>query len=310
VTSMLHPDRLERHGPDWVEAGLLSDTQLEAIIQFESDQEGAARRFPVSTEVAVYLGSVLALLGGAVVVRRSWQSIAFAGRLGVAMVIASVGLIAGAWMYRQHEPGADRLGGFLTGVGLGGIALTVGVIVDRIDPAREEVVPLAVGLSLLVAGVIGWQDRDRPVELLVASAGFVVATLAGGSLLDAPPWVGGIWLIAVGGVIAFAGAIDRVTPAFVATAIGGAMAFGGAFMLTDANRHLGPVVALAVALVVVAHAVRASLVALLVLGVVGALIATQALLATTFTGAVSSMVVTLLGLTTVVTAIVRSRRPT
>jgi hypothetical protein len=313
MTLVLHQDRtwLDEHGSDWVGAGLISDEQLESIRHFEHlDEPEIPRRFTIAAEVAAYLGSVLTLMGGALVIGRTWRRIDFAGRLGVAVAIAVVGLAAGLWAYRQGEPGTTRLGSFLTAVGIGGVAFTTGLIADRADPSREEVVPLAIGLAVLAAGLALWRNRMRPLEMLAAAVGFTMAAIAGGSLLDITPWVGGIVFLAVGAMLVVAAHREYLTPDLIAFVIGAAAMFGGGFALSDLNRHLGPAVALLVALGVFAYAVKTDLVPILVLGVGAALIATEALLATTFSGAVSSLVVTLIGLAIVISVLTRTRRAT
>ena len=74
MTSLLHPDRVEAHGDAWVDAGLISDEQLDAIRRFEHLDTPTTRRFSVPAEIAVYLGSTLALSGGAMVVaQQCWD---------------------------------------------------------------------------------------------------------------------------------------------------------------------------------------------------------------------------------------------
>ena len=71
MTPVLHHDRVDEHGHAWVDAGLITDDQLAAIRHFEhlddastdTDARGG-RRFSVAAEIAVYLGSVLAVTGG------------------------------------------------------------------------------------------------------------------------------------------------------------------------------------------------------------------------------------------------------
>jgi hypothetical protein len=100
----------------------------------------------------------------------------------------------------------------------------------------------------------------------------------------------------------------RLAPRLVALAIGSFSTFVGALMLMDVNDHLGAALALAVALSVVAFALRERLIPLLVLGVIGSLIATQVLLQSTFTGPIAATIVALLGLCIVAVSIVISQR--
>lgn len=299
---------LERHVHDWVDEGLISSAQADAIGQYEHlGGPHEPRRLTLVAEVAAYLGTVLALMGGAVVVGDSWRDLTFFGQMALGAAIAVIGFAAGAWLMRLDEPGAVRLGGFLWMLGAGGVAIVVGVVVDEIDPRDGAWLVLAVGLAVFVTGMTLWRNLDRPLQLVTAAIGFAFAFGAAGELLDTEVWIGGIVAIAIGAVLAIGAIADRFRPPLVALVVGGVSAYVGAFMLGDYNRHLGPAIALVVASALVVHSLQRGLVPVLVLAVIGALIATQALLSTTFTGAVSSLIVTLIGLAIVVAVIMRTR---
>ena len=62
-----HDAWLEHHARDWVGAGLISESQATAISEYEHiDEPTEPQRLPIVAEVASYLGSVLAIMGGAV----------------------------------------------------------------------------------------------------------------------------------------------------------------------------------------------------------------------------------------------------
>ena len=52
----------DEHAGAWVEHGLVSDVQIRAIRDFEQAEVRAVPRLPIVAELAVYLGSVLALM--------------------------------------------------------------------------------------------------------------------------------------------------------------------------------------------------------------------------------------------------------
>lgn len=308
MTSLLHHDRVEAHGDAWVDAGLISDEQLDAIRRFEHLDTPTTRRFSVPAEIAVYLGSTLALSGGAMVVAQQWDDLAFVGRLALAVLLAVVGVAAGVWSYRQGEPGTDRIGGFLTVVGLAGVAFAVGLVVDRVGDVSEEMVVIVPGLAVVAAGGAVWRNRSRPLEFLSIVAASVAVTFATVSLLDLSVWVGGAALLVFGTLLAVASALGVARPSEFGVVVGAIVAYAGAFAWSDVDERLGAMVALAVALTLVAFATRRDEPLALVFGVVGALIATQAVLATTFDGALAAAVVALLGVVLVVGVIVRSIR--
>lgn len=307
MPSLLHPDRVRAHGDAWVDAGLISGEQLDAIRRFEHlDSTPEVRRLSVPAEIAVYLGSTLALSGGAIVVAERWDDLPFAARVALAVVLAVVGFVAGAWSYRQDEPGTDRLGGFLTVVGLAGVAFTVALLVDRVADVADETVVIVPGLAVIGVGSVVWRNRDRPLELLsiVVAAGFV--SFAAASLLDLSVWVAGAVLLLFGVSLAVASGLDLVRPAEVGVVVGAIVAYIGAFTFADIDERLGPLLALSVALGLVVFAARRDDPPPLALGVAGALVATQAVLATTFDGALAAAVVALCGVVLVVGVIARS----
>ncbi len=308
MPSLLQPDRVVAHGAAWVDAGLISPEQLDAIRRYEHLEATAERRFSIPAEIAVYLGSTVALGGGAMVVAQRWDDLAFAGRITIGALLIVVGLTAGAWSYRQGEPGTDRLAGFLSLVGLAGVAVTVGLLVDRTGEASEEVLVIVPGLGVVVVGCGLWRNRSRPVEFLSVVVAAVAVTFATTSLLDLSVWVGGAALVVWGALLALASGFDMVRPSDLGVAAGAIVAYIGAISWSDIDERLGPVTALIVALALVGVAVRRDEPAPLVLGVVGALIAIQAVLATTFDGALAAAVVALCGIVLVVGVIARSAR--
>lgn len=303
------PGDLERHVDEWVRAGIVSGDQADAIRRFEGRRdERPPERLTIGAEVASYLGSVLALMGGALVIGRRWRELGIGGQLLVAVLIAAVGLVAGRWLFRQHEGAMDRLGGFMWVIGAGGAAMFVGLAVNEWGPSNEAWIPLVVGVAVFALGLGLWRNRDRPLQLLTVGAGAWAATIGGSELLDVRPWYGGILFVVAGAAVAVAAAVGRLHPRLVGVGAGVASAFGGAMVLMELNEHLGPFVALVVAVSAVVFALADRSTVLLVLGVVATLIATEMLLATTFDGLVASAIVAALGMVIVVIALVSTSR--
>ncbi len=299
---------LDSHAKDWVAAGLISAEQAELIRHHEQPGEAApAPRLPLVAEVAAYIGSVLALMGGAAVVGPEWEGLALIGRLGLALGLSVVGFLTGTWLVRLAEDGTTRLGSFLWTIGTGGIALATVALVQEMSAEEGGATALVAGLTVLAVSIGLWRNLDRPLQLVTAGAGFAIGLAGLSDLTLMELWVGGTVLVVAGLGLAVVAAVTALRPRLTALMLGALSAWVGGFMLSDINEHLGPALALAVAVAAVAYALRDRLIPLLTLGVVGALIATQVLLATTFTGAVSALLVSVAGLVIVVTAIVRAR---
>lgn len=307
----LHVDApwLHKHVGSWREAGIITREQAERIEDFELRGEAPAqRRLSLVTEVAAYVGSVLAVMGGAAVVGSSWESFSLAARLGVGLAVMVVGFWTGTWLVRFEEPGMERLGRFLWAIGIGGVALSAFAVMSEIDPDEEAWIAVGVGVAVFAVSAALWRNQDRPLQLLTGAIGLGVTLGALSGLVDSPLWVGSLVLLVLGSALAVGAALHHIRPRTIAVAVGAIAAYVGAFMLSDTNERLGSATALVVAIVVVAFALRDQMMPILVLGVLGSLIATQALLATTITGAASALVVTTLGLIIVVAAITRGVR--
>jgi hypothetical protein len=300
---------LDDHARRWVSAGIISAEQADGIKNYEQvADERPPQRLGIAAEVAAYVGSVLALMGGLTVVGPNWEDMALAGRVGVGVAVMAIGFISGRWIMKLGEAGATRLGSFLWAVGTGGIAIAMAAVMQEIEPEDEAVTAIAIGIPIMAVSLGLWRNLDRPLQVVAAAIGFAVTTFGLVELADVSPWVAGVVFLAFGAAVAIGAISDLVKPRLVALGVGSFGAYIGGFMLGDLNEHVGPAVALLVAIAATAFALRDRLIPLLVAGVVGALIATQALLATTFSGAVAALVVTLLGIVIVGVTIARTVR--
>jgi hypothetical protein len=296
-----------------VHADLISEQQARAIERYE--RSAAAQptvaaepeRLGLATEVAAYLGSVLAVMGGTMVVGPRWRDMPVAGRLGIAVAVAAVGFAAGSWLVHAGEAGTKRLGSLLWVVGTAGVALGVGVAVHEAG-ADAGVAACAIGAVVAAIGLGLWRNLDRPLQLLTTAVGIGIAVGGLIEVANLPPWRVGIALWLVATAVFGAAASGFLRPRLFALMTGAAGAMLAAAMLGDLDEHLGPALAAGTAAAVVVFALWDDSLPMLVAGVIGFLIAVQALLATTFTGAASSGVVTLVGLAVVVVALVRARR--
>ncbi len=185
-----HESWLQAHVADWESAGLISASQSDAILHFEhADEPVAPQRLTVVAEVACYLGSVIAFAGGAAIIGPNWGDLGLLGQGAIALSIAIIGFVVGSWVMRQGETGTERLGGFLWVIGTGGVALAVGGVVDEIDPVDAAWFPFTIGIAVLAIGTGLWRNLERPLQLLTAGVGVI---LAGGGLValtDLSMWI-------------------------------------------------------------------------------------------------------------------------
>jgi hypothetical protein len=302
-------DDLDRRSSTWVDAGLITPDQRDAIRRFEAEAEAEApRRLSLGAEVAVYVGSVFALSGGAMAIGNAWSDLAFGGRLAVAITIAVIGVAVGQWLFSFGEAGTDRVAGYVTTLGVGGVSFVAGLLADEFGGRDSAWMGVAVGAGMLVASIALWRNLDRPLQALSALLGFGITVGAFVDAVDGEAVVAGLVLIAVGVALFVAAHVESLRPALVVEMGAGALAYVGGFMLWDISERFAPAVATVIALLVVVYGVRFEQLVLMVLGILGATIAATSLLAATFEGAASAAVVALLGLIVVVVVVTRSLR--
>lgn len=300
------------HADEWVSAGLISQTQADAIARYEqsrSEPPGEARRLSIGAEVAVYIGSLIALMGGQMVIARAWDELAYPARLATGLVLAAVGLVAGRALARFEEPGSDRLASFLLAIGTGGVAIAVATTLLELDVEPRAWIAVLTGAAVVIVSGWLWRNRDeRPLQFVTGVGGLIAIGAGIANLLDVEVWVVGIVLASASialGVVARTGLLHPQWLATVASAIGAIL---GTAMLAELHEEIGLGLACVVAAGVVAVGLLDRDMALLAVGVLGFLITLQAFLAATFNTAVASPVVVAVGLAIVVAALVRTAR--
>jgi hypothetical protein len=299
---------LDDHAAIWVEHGLVSSDQIDAIREFEHEHAPEPPRLSLIAELAVYLGSALALMSGAMMTGQAWDSLGVGGRVGIGLALAALGFVAGTRLIHLDDSGTRRLASFMWLIGTAGIALAAAAISDAAQFDENGWNLLIVGLPIAAVGALLWRNLERPLQVLTTAVG-VGLTLGGiGALLSVPPWIGGIliWLAAL--IVGALAMTQRLRPELHVLAVAAIAASIGALMLTDVSEILGPAAATVTAAGIVAVGLARHLVPILVLGVIAFLQALQGLLLATVSGAVAAMGVAVVGLAIVIVVIVRSTR--
>lgn len=315
-TTGRHPGWLDEHAEAWVEQGLVTSEQVEAIRAFEHEHEpdreataAAPTRFSLAAELAVYLGSVVALMSGAMIVGESWESLTTAARIGIGLALAALGFLAGTRLVRLDEAARTRrLASFMWVIGTGGVALAAGTLADSAGVEEPGWNLVIIGLPVLAIGAALWRNLDRPLQVLTTAIGAGLVLGGIGNLLSAPAWLGGIvvWSLAV--AVAALAITQRLRPELYVLGAAAIAAMIGALMLIDVSELLGTSAATVTAAGIVALGLARHRTPILVIGVLAFLQSLQGLLMTTVNGAVAALVVAVAGIAVVIVVIVRSTR--
>lgn len=206
----------------WVDAGLLSQEQADAISAFESERTGVAlppppraaappRRVPVVAEALGYLGGVLALSGIGLVVSRYWADMAVGGRLAISGGAAAAFFLAGLFVHEEEDAAFARMRAFLWLASSGAVALFTGILVrDSLDIEELETVTMACGAAVALHSSLLWWWKDRPLQQLSALAGLAVFAGAAAAHFGDQGAIGiTVWIV---GVACLAIGLTRRTP--------------------------------------------------------------------------------------------------
>lgn len=318
-TGRAESDWLDEHADTWVEQGLVSSDQVEAIRTFEHARTDAhpdsgagdagPPRLSIVAELAVYLGSVVTLMSGAMLAGQRWDSLGTGGRAGIGLVVAALGFAAGARLIQLDDPRARRLASFMWLIGTGGVALAVGAVVDLADFEEPGWNVLLIGVPVLAIGAALWRNLDRPLQVLTTAIGAGLVAGGIGALLSISPWVGGILVWCAGVAIGATAVTQRLRPELYVLGVGAITTMLGALMLADASEFAAAMAGTITAAGVVAVGLWRRLVPILVIGVLSFLQSLQGLLMIVLDGALAALVVAVAGLVVVVAVISRSTRP-
>lgn len=251
------PPDLER----WFAAGLVSEEQVHAIVEFE-DTHRPARRIPLLTEALGYIGAVLALAGGGVAIGQRWEDLSDGAHVAILAAATAVALLAGSLIRRQTEPAIQRMTSVLWTLSVAGFGGTLGVFFVDAMALSEDARALVIGGSTaLYAGTL-WAFHRQVLQEFALFAPGLVAAIGIAVILpgDADAWIfalitwvyGAVWMLlgwrgwmqpqwgalALGSVvIAFAGSVGAGEHGWL---LGVGLATGAALMTLSITAHRLP----------------------------------------------------------------------
>lgn len=238
--------RVSERVDEWVRAGLISREQAAAIQVHETGRwappvpvvapsgSGGRRdalRWPSAAEALGYLGGLLAVIGLVLAVVQAWDALAAAGRIGLVSGVAVALTVGGVMVRPETVPALARLRWTLWTLGsAAGAVLGSLVVVDVLDVDRPRTVVLGGAVVVAVHGAATWRNRPRPVQMMIAVSGAIVAIGAAVShAVDVGPTGVVVWVL---GGVALALGVGRVTalPALMGFLGAAGLVAGGVMM--------------------------------------------------------------------------------
>jgi hypothetical protein len=290
------------HVRQWVQAGIISPDQADAIREHEQSQRSAEpSRLTTVAEVATYLGGVIALVGGAAIIGPHWDDLRFGGQLILALAIALVGFLAGGRLVALGEPGTQRLGWFLWVIGTGGIGLAAVVVTARIEPTSDAWYAVVVGSTMAALGAGLWRNLDRPLQLLTAAGGSLALAAGVVELTDASVWIAAPVLQVAALAFGAWAALGHIRPRAVALVTAAVGLMVGAFLYSNESEYFAAIAAVVSAAVIAAFALYDRSWPLVALGLLAFFIAVTSMMQTVVHGTAARLVVVVLGLAGVAT---------
>ncbi len=214
----------------WTAAGIIDHAQATRIASLESarppDVAGQPRRsLPLIAEVLGYLGAVVALSAGFLLVRRLWPHLPPAASLSFTAVAATGLVLAGAALRVKSEPAFARLRSVLWLLATSAVAGFFAVLASSVVRLSDVHTGLVVeGAWTITALALWWFSRSWLQHL---SAFFGVTALAATGLVEFHPhitltWLGcAIWLVsAAWGAAAYRGYLAPAACGLLASGVG------------------------------------------------------------------------------------------
>ena len=232
---------LERRAAAWVDAGIISADQRQAILDCEEEAAGRGRSHRLITVLAV-LGAALVFLGLVLVISQNWDQIGKLPKLivGIALLIACH---SGGYWLRNGPLGLVRSGEALlllgTGVLLGNLALISQQYHFAFNPA-PLLLPV---LGSAIAFAVLFASRSLAfVAAVLLALWLIMESQRGGSPLEAEAETILLLLVGAGAWLIALGALQRgsaYAPLAPPLELVGGLLISGAVYLLGFYRHFG-----------------------------------------------------------------------
>jgi hypothetical protein len=213
----------------WVDAGLITREQADAIEAFEVVPAALPRRIPLVTEALGYLGAALALAAAAAFLGQSWDEISRSAQLAI-LAGAAAALWFGGWLLRHaDDPAFGRLMSVLWFLSVG-VATGFFFVLGPEDDVEQAWLVAGIGATVY-AGAL-WLARKEALQLLAAFGGLVITAMAGLVVWMevVPEWQPGMLIWALGLLLVLAAWVGFARPTTAAYAIGSLAAVIGPFI--------------------------------------------------------------------------------
>ncbi len=156
----------------------------------------SGQRAPLALELGLYLAAMLVAIGATFIVARFWTDLGSIGQLAIGLLVAAIGYTAARSMEHAAPEALARPTAAVRTVGIGGVALSAGVLAHWAGADSADTIALAVGPPVFVLGLLDWRNRDRPLPFVITLAGLITTAGAAGAMLEPTPRQAGtvIWL--------------------------------------------------------------------------------------------------------------------
>ena len=211
------PSEIER----WLQAGLLSKDQADAIVVFEKRQ-ASSRKIPTFAEALGYIGAVLALAGGGVAIGQVWDDLSEVAHVSI-LAAATLFALGAGWLIRsQAEPAIQRMMSVLWALSVAGSVATMSLLFVDVVDLSEDARGLAIGGISAAYAALLWGSHRRVLQLVALFGTGLAAAIGVIVILPGEPagWVLALATWAYGGVWLLLGWNEIVMPAWAAVPLG------------------------------------------------------------------------------------------
>ncbi len=178
---------LERRLSEWVERGLISPGQAQAIRAAEDARSSGPRGPSLAATALGYLGASVALVGGIVAVSREWSEMGTAARLAISAGATLAIFAAGVLARRSGHPALRPLDGFLWFLSAAGAAFTAGLVGYDVLDLEARSFFLMGGLAAAAWAFPLWRIRPGTLLEMAVIAGLATALESVLEHLPGPP---------------------------------------------------------------------------------------------------------------------------